>query len=305
MAARAGRFAPGTGVARATAGSSTWPQHLHDISERFFFWSGRGHARHVRPQGQLQPVDPARRARAAHGQHGGRHDPRPGHGRPRSPRCSTTSPSTSGPAPDASPAVLCGIAHMQTDEGVWYPVGGTRAVPTALAELAAELGVELRTGDGGDAASTSRTARVRARADRRRRAEPVDAVVSNMDARADLPRAGRRRRGHAASTTARATSRPAPAWCSISASTAATSTWLHHDFVFSRDPEEEFDFIYKRGEPAPDPTCYLAAPSRTEPDGGARRAARRSTSWSTPPTCARTTTGRACSPPTARRSSTS
>jgi phytoene desaturase len=39
----------------------------------------------------------------------------------------------------------------------------------------------------------------------------------------------------------------------------------HHDFVFSRDPEEEFDYIYRRGEPAPDPTCYIAAPSRTEP----------------------------------------
>jgi len=46
----------------------------------------------------------------------------------------------------------------------------------------------------------------------------------------------------------------------------------HHDFVFSRDPEEEFDFIYRRGEPAPDPTCYLAAPSATDasvaPEGG-------------------------------------
>ena len=39
----------------------------------------------------------------------------------------------------------------------------------------------------------------------------------------------------------------------------------HHDFVFSRDPEEEFDWIYRKGEPAPDPTCYIAAPSRTEP----------------------------------------
>ena len=41
---------------------------------------------------------------------------------------------------------------------------------------------------------------------------------------------------------------------------------LHHDFVFSRDPEEEFEFIYKQGEPAPDPTCYLAATSGTESD---------------------------------------
>jgi phytoene desaturase len=40
---------------------------------------------------------------------------------------------------------------------------------------------------------------------------------------------------------------------------------LHHCFVFSRDPEEEFDWIYRKGEPAPDPTCYIAAPARTEP----------------------------------------
>jgi diapolycopene oxygenase len=41
---------------------------------------------------------------------------------------------------------------------------------------------------------------------------------------------------------------------------------LHHDFVFSADPAEEFDWIYRKGEPAPDPTCYLAAPARTEPE---------------------------------------
>ena len=29
----------------------------------------------------------------------------------------------------------------------------------------------------------------------------------------------------------------------------------HHDFVFSRDPEEEFHHIYDKGEPAPDPTA--------------------------------------------------
>ncbi|MBL9127714.1 MAG: FAD-dependent oxidoreductase, partial [Verrucomicrobiales bacterium] len=45
-----------------------------------------------------------------------------------------------GSSPERSPAVLCGIAHMQSDEGVWYPIGGTRAVPLALARLTQELG---------------------------------------------------------------------------------------------------------------------------------------------------------------------
>jgi phytoene dehydrogenase-like protein len=47
---------------------------------------------------------------------------------------------------------------------------------------------------------------------------------------------------------------------------------LHHNFVFSADPHGEFDAIYRRGEPAADPTCYVCAPARTEPevapDGG-------------------------------------
>ena len=49
-----------------------------------------------------------------------------------------------GSSPMKSPAILCGIAHMQTEEGVWYPRGGTRAVPEALRELALDLGVEFR-----------------------------------------------------------------------------------------------------------------------------------------------------------------
>lgn len=35
-------------------------------------------------------------------------------------------------------------AH-QTGEGIWYPIGRTRAVPLALEKLAIELGVEIRT----------------------------------------------------------------------------------------------------------------------------------------------------------------
>ena len=49
-----------------------------------------------------------------------------------------------GSSPYGSPAVLCGIAHMQTQEGIWYPRGGTAAIPAALAKLADQLGVEIR-----------------------------------------------------------------------------------------------------------------------------------------------------------------
>ena len=61
----------------------------------------------------------------------------------------------------------------------------------------------------------------------------------------------------------------------------------HHCFVFSRDAEEEFDAIYKKGEPAPDPTAYLAATVRAPTPPPRPRAARRCTCWSTRRICAR------------------
>ncbi|MDX1655615.1 MAG: phytoene desaturase family protein, partial [Candidatus Competibacteraceae bacterium] len=86
-----------------------------------------------------------------------------------------------GSSPEASPAVLCGIAHMQTGEGVWYPMGGTRAVPEALIRLATDLGVELCPGTGverilveGDRVSGVKTSDGET--------VPLGAVVSNMDA---------------------------------------------------------------------------------------------------------------------------
>jgi len=168
-----------------------------------------------------------------------------------------------GSSPYGSPAVLCGIAHMQTSEGVWYPMGGTRAVPAALVALAADLGVDFRTGcgvrrilmEGGRASGVETDA-----------GETVacDQVVSNMDS----VRTYRELVGAApAAKFARRWKRD-PACSGVVLYLGLDRAYehlAHHDFVFSRDPEEEFDHIYGRGEPAPDPTAYIAAPARTEP----------------------------------------
>lgn len=168
-----------------------------------------------------------------------------------------------GSSPYGSPAVLCGIAHMQTSEGVWYPMGGTRAVPNALVKLATELGVEFRTGveierilSHGGAVTGVRTGTGEEIA--------LSAVVSNCDAvrthreliRGPVAKQFERRRSYE------------PACSGVVLYLGLNRRYehlAHHDFVFSRDPHEEFDFIYEKGEPAPDPTCYLAATSGTEP----------------------------------------
>lgn len=175
-----------------------------------------------------------------------------------------------GSAPDQSPAVLCGIASMQTDRGVWYPRGGTRAVPVALEKLARDLGVEIRTGveitrihhdEGGvHGVETDQGELI-----------SLDAVVSNSDA-------VRTYRELVGGSVARKyeDSQKYEAACSgvvlYLGLDRAYDHLLHHNFVFSRDPEVEFDEIYRQGKPAVDPTCYVCAPSRSDstvaPEGG-------------------------------------
>ncbi len=168
-----------------------------------------------------------------------------------------------GSSPYGSPAVLCSIARMQTHDGVWYPMGGTRAVVEALTALAKRQGVVIRTGC--QVAEIIRTGKT-ATGIRLTGGETIaaDAVVSNMDA----VRTYRQLIGGDTAKKFDKARRYEPACSGVVLYLGLNKRYdhlLHHDFVFSNNPEEEFDWIYRKGEPAPDPSCYIAAPSRTEP----------------------------------------
>ncbi len=168
-----------------------------------------------------------------------------------------------GSSPLASPAVLCGIAQMQSAEGVWYPMGGTRAVPLALTRLAEDLGVDIRTGVDVTGIETDARRATAVMAGGERMA--FDRIVSNMDSvrtyreliGGDVWRdfsKGRKREAACSGVVL---------YLGLD---RAYEHLTHHNFVFSRDPEEEFAAIYDKGVPAPDPTAYIAAPARTDPD---------------------------------------
>jgi len=168
-----------------------------------------------------------------------------------------------GSSPYGSPAVLCGIAHMQTDEGVWYPVGGTRAVPEALVKLATELGVEFQTGVKIEKI-LSRGGEVTGVLTDSGEEIALGAVVSNCDS----VRMHRELINGSAGAAFARRRKYEPACSGVVLYLGLNKRYehlAHHDFVFSRDPHEEFDWIYRKGEPAPDPTCYLAATTCTEP----------------------------------------
>ena len=134
--------------------------------------------------GGFKPAMLARRHGAAHREHRRRHRPRRSSPTPRVAQMLDHFTQYVGSAPDASPAVLCGIAHMQTGEGVWYPRGGTRAVPEALVRLAARAGRRASDRGTGVRRILTRGRGACAGVEHRRRASasPLAAVVSNTDA---------------------------------------------------------------------------------------------------------------------------
>ncbi len=163
-------------------------------------------------------------------------------------------PSYSGQSYRAkSPSGLL-IPYYMIREGVWYPKGGVRSIPRAFAQLAAELGVELRTG-AAVVAFESRNGRIDAvRLQTGERIE-CDAVISNQDRLTT-----RRMLGEKLS--------PPPSYSYF------TVHWgirrrlpglSHHTLLVPRDYEKGFEALYDRRVFPDPPIVYLNATHEIDP----------------------------------------
>lgn len=241
-------------------------KRLHSISDRFFFWRSVGALRDVfdakssfnlTTLGDVMSLKMGQSVARVVRKH---------IGDPRVAQMIDHFTQYVGSSPELSPAVLCSIAHMQTAEGVWYPRGGTAAIPHALSQIAGELGVELRTGIGIKHIETDSQQSVEQVVTDDDERIPVRAAISNMD----VVRTHRELLDESAAVTRFERRRKYEPACSgvvlYLGLNRQYEHLLHHNFVFSSDPHEEFDWIYRRGEPAPDPTCYVCAPAKTESD---------------------------------------
>ncbi len=171
-----------------------------------------------------------------------------------------------GSSPFLAPAILTMIASAQTDQGCWYAMGGTRRVARTLETLADELGVDLVTGIRVEQILTTDGNATGVRLADGRTID-ADAVISNCDVQRTMrdlvatPAALSEHRKIARTHT--------PACSGVVLYLGLDRQYdhlAHHNFFFSRDSHEEFADIYTRGIPARDPTLYIAAPSRSDPD---------------------------------------
>jgi diapolycopene oxygenase len=262
MADAMDRFAPGSGAGEGYRRFQEISAHLHDVSNRFFFWKpvedlfDTIDIRANLNPATLRDVLSLRMGSSVAGTIRGK--VKDG----RLAQMLDHFVQYVGSSPYGAPAVLCAIAHMQAAEGVWYPMGGTRAVAEALTRLAGELGATVRPGTDVRELSVENGA-VAGLVTADGAVARYDSVISNMDSvRTYRELVG----GEVGERYARKDFEPACSGVVLYLGLDRRyDHLLHHDFVFSRDPEEEFDWIYRRGEPAPDPTCYIAAPSATDP----------------------------------------
>lgn len=269
MAGAMDAFAPGTGQGEGYRKFQRVAEKLHEVSEKFFFWKpveGISDTMDMRANfnpDTMRDVMALRMGRTVAKVIRG-HVPDARLAQMLDHFCQYV-----GSNPYMAPAVLCSIGDMQATEGVWYPKGGTRAVAEGLAKLAGDLGADLRPNTavtGFDVQDGAVKAVITAGGER----IACDAVISNMDAiRTYKELVG----GETGARYARKGYEPACSGVVLYLGLNRRYDHLaHHCFVFSRDAEEEFDAIYKRGEPAPDPTAYLAAPSCSDdtvaPEGG-------------------------------------
>ena len=245
-------------------------EQLHSISDRFFFWRSIGSMRDtmdVKGAFDLKVLRDVMRMRLGKTVAGVIRENIPD---PNTAQMLDHFVQYVGSSPDASPAILCAIGHMQMEEGIWYPMGGTRAVPEGLVRLAGELGVVFHADTDIAQVLTSapslgsKGGKVTGLLTTGGRTHRFDAVVSNSDA----VRTHRELIGGAVARTFEHKRHYEAACSGVVLYLGLNKRYehlAHHDFVFSRDPHEEFHAIYDKGEVAPDPTCYLAATSASDP----------------------------------------
>jgi phytoene desaturase len=163
-----------------------------------------------------------------------------------------------GESPSHALAVYAVIAYMDTVAGVYFPRGGMRAVPDALAAAAASAGVKLhygadvtaleRSGDRVTAVRTADGMRV-----------PCDAVVLATELETAYQLLGRRPRRPVRL-------RPAPSAVVLHMGTRRT--WpetAHHTISFGQAWQQTFTEIIDDGKLMHDPSLLVTRPTATDP----------------------------------------
>lgn len=171
-----------------------------------------------------------------------------------------------GASPRQIPATYAVIPYLETAQGVWFPKGGMYSMVEAVIRLAEAFGVEVRL--------NAPVAQIAVRDGRARGVHladgtflPADAVIANSDLvytyRELIPASVRRK------YTDVRLERFEPSSSAFIVYLGTDRTYpdlIHHNIYFTADYESEMHQIFVEKRPPTDPSWYICAPTRTDPD---------------------------------------
>ena len=170
-----------------------------------------------------------------------------------------------GADPYRAPGTLNVIAHVELNQGVWYPEGGIYRIAEGLTRLARECGVRI---DLERPVRAIRTQAGRAVGVETEDGEVIEAaaVLANVDAAlvyGDLlppvpeveRMAGRLKRQP----------RSLSGFVLLLGVEGRTAELVHHNLLFSGDYRSEFRSLSRAGQPSRDPTLYVSISARSSP----------------------------------------
>jgi len=168
-----------------------------------------------------------------------------------------------GASPYRAPATLNVIAHVELNEGVWYPRGGIYAIARALERLAHELGIEILTNSGVKqiVVENSNACAVLLNTGKRIEAE---AVLANVDVatvyeKLLAPEVGKMRLSKLTEQESSCSG-----FILLLGVEGQHEQLAHHNIFFSKDYRHEFKAIFEDGLPPDDPTIYVSITSKTD-----------------------------------------
>ncbi len=168
-----------------------------------------------------------------------------------------------GASPYLAPATLNVIAHVELNEGVWYPRGGIYRIARALEKLAVELGVEIRTGcavhqivvEGKQVTDVLLTDGTRI---------ATAGVIANVDVATVYEKLLPEEfvAGQLKELTQQESS--CSGFILLLGIEGQHPHLAHHNIFFSGDYPREFKQIFEDGLPPDDPTIYVSITSKTD-----------------------------------------
>ena len=168
-----------------------------------------------------------------------------------------------GSSPYETPATFALIPYVEFGLGAWYVRGGMYEIPKALERLAKELGVKIYTESAVEKIVVENKKAVGVSVSGE--VTGADFVVANSDAIETYRHLIDEKDRKIFTDKKLEKLEPSCSGFVLLLGTKKKNPQLaHHNIFFSDDYKAEFDAIFKRKIPAPNPTIYVCATSRTD-----------------------------------------